>query len=71
MFVIKIKQLFTFQKSTFFKYNFALFDLFDLTPLAAFVDFPNAYSKLPLIQNCLLLIFKIQIRASENKNLLD
>ena len=42
----------------FFEKSFALFDL---TTQAAFVGFLNANSKLLLIQNHLLLIFKIYI----------
>ena len=42
----------------FFKNDFILFDL---TPQAAFLGFLNVDSKLLLIQNYLLLIFKIYI----------
>ena len=40
------------------------FSLFDLTPQAAFLDFLNVDSKLLLIQNHLLLIFKLYIYNS-------
>ena len=40
------------------------FTLFDLTPQAAFLGFLNVDSELLLIQNHLLLIFKIYIYSS-------
>ena len=52
------------------------FSLFDLTPQAAFLGFLDVDSKLLLIQNHLLLIFKIYIYNSrrslnnEKKNML-
>ena len=46
------------------------FTLFDLTPQAAFLGFLNVNSKLLLIQNYLLLIFKIYIYNSRRSELL-